>query len=235
MTTLGRIVTVQARPAPLTVGIKDMAVLVIDMQNDFGAPGGMFALAGIDVSGIGRAVAPTARVVAAARGAGVPIVYLKMAFRPDLSDAGGPESPHWLRHRQLNVGARVTDPNGAPSRILIDGTWNTEMLPELTPIAGDVVIRKHRYSGFYETDLDATLRRMCASTLIVTGCTTSICVESTIRDATFRDYSCVLLEDCTAQPEFAGAGFSTHDASVLTIASMFGSVSDSSAFVHAIS
>ena len=234
MTTSGRTVTVQARPAPLTVDTAATAVLVIDMQNDFGSPGGMFARAGIDLSSIGRAVEPTVRVIAAARAAGLPIVYLKMAHRPDLSDVGAPDSPHWFRHKRMRVGESVTAPNGAPSRILIDGTWNTDILAELTPLAGDIVIRKHRYSGFFETDLDATLRRIGARTLIVTGCTTSVCVESTIRDAMFRDYSCLLLEDCTGQPSFPGTAFSTHEASLLMIETIFGSVTGSDAFLTAI-
>jgi ureidoacrylate peracid hydrolase len=203
------------------------AVLVIDMQNDFGSSGGMFDRAGIDLSVIRQAVPPSRRVVAAARAAGIPIVYLKMAHLADLSDTGGPDSPHWFRHQRMAVGEATTAPDGQPSRILIDGTWNTDILPELTPQPGDVVVTKHRYSGFFETDLDSQLRALGARHLIVTGCTTSVCVESTIRDAMFRDYVCLLLEDCTGQPAFPNAAFATHEASILTIQTMFGWVSNS--------
>jgi ureidoacrylate peracid hydrolase len=226
-------ITVEARPAPISIDTGHSAVLVIDMQNDFGAKGGMFDRAGIDLLPVQRAVPPTIRVVEAARSANIPIVYLKMAHRPDLSDTGGAESPHWFRHQRLSVGQKVTAPDGTPSRILIDGTWNTEIIPELAPQAGDVIIRKHRYSGFYETDLDDQLRKLGARFLIVTGCTTSVCVESTIRDAMFRDYTCLLLEDCTGQPTFPGSA-STHEASLTTIAWMFGWVTGSDLFLKAL-
>ena len=166
------------------------------MQNDFGSEGGSFQRAGIDISMIRAAVAPTGRVLGAARALGIKVIYLKMAFRPDLSDAGAADSPNFARHLQLlGMGRPVQAPNGHTSRILIRDTWNTDIIDELTPAREDVVVYKHRFSGFYETDLDATLKRSGIKYLIVTGCTTSICVESTIRDAMFRDYSCVLLKD----------------------------------------
>src|SRR5688572_619989 len=91
-------VQVEARPHPLAIDPRQTAVIVVDMQNDFGAEGGMFARAGSDLSGIRAAVAPTARVLVAARQAGMPVVYLKMGFAADLSDAGGPEAPNRVRH-----------------------------------------------------------------------------------------------------------------------------------------
>ena len=229
-----RIVSVPARPAPLAIDLAYCAVLVIDMQNDFGSPSGMFDRVGIDLSVIQRAVLPTQRVLAAARTAGLPIVYLKMAHQPDLSDTGGQNSPHWFRHEPMAVGEAVTAPDGRPSRILIEGTWNTDILLELAPHPGDIVVTKHRYSGFFETDLDTQLRALDVRNLIVTGCTTSVCVESTIRDAMFRDYVCLLLEDCTGQPVFPHASVGTHEASLLTIEAMFGWVTDSEAFIAAI-
>jgi ureidoacrylate peracid hydrolase len=226
-----RIVSIAARPAPLTIDLAQTAVLIVDMQNDFGSSGGMFDLAGIDLSAIQQAVPPSRRVVAAARRVGVPIIYLKMAHRPDLSDTGGPRSPHWFHHQRMAVGQQVTAPDGRPGRVLIEGTWNTEILSELAPHPADIVVSKHRYSGFFETDLDAQLRTLGTQNLIVIGCTTSVCVESTIRDAMFRDYICLLLEDCTGQPAFPSSPFATHQASLLIIESMFGWVSDSTALL----
>jgi ureidoacrylate peracid hydrolase len=234
MTPPVRVISVEARPGPLNIDLTHTAVLVIDMQNDFGAQGGMFERAGIDISVIQMAVCPTRRVIAAARDTGIPIVYLKMAHLADRSDTGGPESPHGRRHRQLSVGEPVTSPDGLPSRILIDDTWNTDILPELAPLPGDAVVRKHRYSGFFETDLDARLLAMGVRSLIVTGCTTSVCVESTVRDAMFRDYDCLVLEDCTGQPESPGVPPSRHEASLRAIQGVFGSVSNSTAFIRGI-
>ncbi len=226
--------TLEAKPAPVTIDPARAAVLVVDMQNDFGAKGGMFDLAGIDISGIQLAVAPTARVMTAARKAGMKIVFLKMGFRPDLSDLGAEGSPIRARRLDSGVGKTVRAPDGSEGRILIRDTWNTEILPALKPEPGDVVIYKHRFSGFFETELDATLKKMGVVQLVVTGCTTSVCVESTIRDAVFRDYLCVLLADCSAEPIGSDLPRSNHDASLLVIQRVFGSVSTSDAFLRAL-
>jgi ureidoacrylate peracid hydrolase len=225
-------VTIAAAPGPITLELARTAVVVVDMQNDFGSIGGSFQRAGIDISMIRAAVPPTRRVLDATRTLGIKIVYLKMAFRPDLSDAGAPDSPNFVRHLQLlGLGKSVQAPNGHASRILIRDTWNTAIVPDLAPAPGDAIVYKHRFSGFFETDLDATLKRSRIKYLIVTGCTTSICVESTIRDAMFRDYSCVLLKDCSGEPIGHALPRSNHDASLLTIQSLLGWVSTSDDFI----
>src|SRR6266852_4320741 len=223
-----------AQPGPITIDPERTALLVVDMQNDFGAKGGNFDRAGIDISQIQKVVAPTARVIAAARKAGMKVIYLKMGFRPDLSDAGPPDSPNWIKHQVMHVGELVRAPDGTESRILIRDTWNTEIVSELKPQPEDIVIWKARFSGFYQTELDDILKRLNAKVLVFTGCTTSVCVESTIRDATFRDYSPVLLEDCTAEPIGHNLPTSNHDASLLLIQCLFGWVSRSDQFIKAL-
>ncbi|MER8886003.1 isochorismatase family cysteine hydrolase [Mesorhizobium sp. M0408] len=94
----------------------------------------------------------------------------------------------------------MTAPDGSEGRILIRDTWGTDIVNDLKPEAGDVVLYKTRFSGFYETELDSVLKTAGIKHLIMTGCTTSVCVESTIRDAFFRDYHCILLTDCTSEP-----------------------------------
>ena len=101
----------------------------------------------------------------------------------------------------------------------------------MKPQAGDIVLYKHRFSGFYQTNLDAILKQLGIKFLIVTGCTTSVCVESTVRDAMFRDYSCVLLADCMGEPIGYGLPRSNHEASLLVIQTLFGWVSDSEEFI----
>src|SRR5437016_13332790 len=101
-----------AKPEPITLDTAKTAVLVVDMQNDFGSKGGMFDRAGIDISGIQKAVAPTARVLAFARRACIKIVYLKMGYRPDLSDLGAPDAPNRVRHLALGVGQTIKTPDG---------------------------------------------------------------------------------------------------------------------------
>lgn len=232
--TKGRIVTLDAKAEPIAIDTAKTAVIVVDMQNDFGSKGGMFDRAGLDISMIQKAVAPTAKVLNAARQAGIKVIYLKMGFYPDLSNLGSADAPNRVRHLRRGVGQTVRTPDGTPSRILIRDTWNTEILPELKPQPGDVVMYKHRFSGFYQTDLDATLKNLGIKYLIITGCTTSVCVESTVRDAMFRDYLSVLLADCTAEPIGSGLPRSNHEASLFVIQTLFGWVSSSNEFLKAL-
>lgn len=219
-------ITVSARPGPVEIDPSRTAVLVIDMQNDFGSPGGMVDRAGIDLSLLREAIAPTARVLAAARRRDIPAVYTKMAHRRDLSDAGPRHGPHRVKHRPFDLGAHVATPDGGQGQILIEGTWNTEIIDEVAPTRGDVVVPKHRFSGFYRTELETVLETLSVNSLIVVGWTTSICVESTVRDAMFRDYTCLTLEDCTAEPVGTDLPRTNHEAS-LTMLELFGWVTNS--------
>jgi ureidoacrylate peracid hydrolase len=164
----GRSATMDARPAAVSFDPTRTAVIVVDMQNDFGSKGGMFDRAGIDVSGIQKAVAPTANALEAARNAGIRIVYLKMAYLPVLSDLGAPDSVNRVRHLQLGVGQRMTAPDGAASRILIRDTWNSDIVSEIEPHPDDILIYKTRFSGFYRTDLDERLQARDIRHLIIT-------------------------------------------------------------------
>ena len=230
----GRSVALAAKPAPITFDLAKTVVMVVDMQNDFGSKGGMFDRAGLDISIIQRAVPPTAKVLTAARSAGIKIVYLKMGFRPDLSDMGTPDSPNWIGHHAIGVGTAMRAPNGTESRILVRDTWNTEIVDELRPQPSDIVLYKHRYSGFFQTDLDDRLKLLGTRYIIFTGCTTGVCVESTLRDAMFRDYSPVLLADCSGEVVGCNLLRSNHDASLLLIEQRFGWVSSSEEFVKAL-
>jgi ureidoacrylate peracid hydrolase len=227
-------ISLPARPAPIGMDVATTAIIVVDMQNDFGSKGGMMDRAGINISPIQKAIAPTAKVLAGARQAGIKIIYLKMGYKPDLSDLGSEDAPNRLLHLQIHVGDTMNAPNGTKGRILIRDTWGTDIVDELKPAAGDIVLYKTRYSGFYNTDLDGTLKKMGIRKLIFTGCTTSVCVESTIRDAMFRDYSPILLEDCAAEPTGYEFERSNHDATILTIEQNFGWISDSDKFLKSI-
>ncbi len=227
-------VTLNAKPEPIAIDPARSAVIVVDMENDFAAKGGMFDRAGVDVSGAQKAIGPTAKVLAAARQAGLKIVYLKMGYRPDLSDLGATDSVNRTRHLKFGVGQKIQTPDGRESRLLIRDTWDTDIVPELKPQASDIVIYKTRFSGFYQTDLDATLKKFEIKYLIVTGVTTSICVESTVRDAMFRDYLCVMLRDCMSEPIGHDLPRTNHDASLLNAEVLLGWVSDSDQFIKAL-
>ena len=227
-----KILTIDAKPEPVDIDLARAAVIVVDMQNDFGAEGGMFHRAGVDISKIQAAVEPTKKVVEAARSESLKIIYLKMAFKSDLSDAGPTDSPLLARGlKKFRFGTKVKAPNGTDSRILIRDTWNTDILNELTPRSEDIALYKPRFSGFFRTELDSILTRLGIRHLIFTGCTTSTCVESTIRDARFRDYLPVLLADCTAEPVGSEFSRSNHEASLYLIERSFGWISTSDAFV----
>jgi len=230
----GRPKIIDAEPEPLTVHCSETAVIVVDMQNDFCSEGGLFDRAGIHISAVQKAVGPTRRVLSAARESGIKIVYLKMGFRADLSDLGHTDSVNRLRHLQLGVGEPCIASDGRPGRFLIRDTWNTDVIEELRPQPQDVVLYKRRFSGFYQTELDDILGRLGIRNLIFTGCTTSVCVDSTIRDAMFRDYRCVLLADCVGEPLGSELPRSNHEASVLTIQTVLGWVSDSERFESAL-
>lgn len=232
---MSRRVALEARPTPQRLDTSSTAVVVVDMQNDFGTPGGMFDRAGIDIKPVQAIVEPIRRVLDVARSEGLPVIFLKMAFQPDLSDSSHPDGPTWLKHRPLDVGAPVTAPDGTPSRILIRDTWNTQIVDELRPQADDIVIYKTRYSGFYNTTLEATLRQRSVDTIVVVGATTSVCVDSTVRDAVFRDFHCIVLEDCTDEPIAHDAQRSNHEATLLTLELLFASISTGDALIAALS
>lgn len=231
---MGEVKRVTARPEALAVDPSTTAVIVVDMQNDFAAAGGMFDRAGVPLDGITAIVPVIARTLDAARDAGMLVVYLTMQFAPDMADAGGPGSPNRLKHAPLRIGEPTRSPDGAAGRFLVRDTWNTEIVDELRPQAADLVVAKHRYSGFFETELDRLLRERAIDTLIFTGATTSVCVESTLRDAFYRDYRCLLLSDCTAEPIGSGTSPANHDASLLVTETLFGWVTESGALLAAL-
>ena len=213
-----------------TFDLSRAALLVIDMQNDFGAATGMFDAAGVDLAPI-RAVVPSiAAVLGAVRAAGLPVVFIKMGFLPDLSDAGPAMGPNRIKHRPMRAGEPSASGHG---RVLVRGDWGTQIIAELAPRPGEHEVWKSRFSGFFGTDLDELLKAQGIDSLLVTGCTTSVCVDATVRDAMYRDYRCLIVEDCVAEPIAHDAPRSNHEASLLTIQSLFGWVSTSEEFVKA--
>lgn len=230
---MSQTIRLDAKPGPIDIDPARAAVIVVDMQNDFGSKGGMFDRVGIPLDGFKQAADATARVLDVAREACFRIVYLKMGFRPDLSDLGSEGSPNRVRHLAFGVGQAITTPGGTEGRILIRDTWGTEIVDALKPRPEDRIVYKHRYSGFYETELDSMLKDAGINQLIVTGCTTSVCVESTIRDAYFRDYQSVLLTDCIDEPIGKSLPRSNHDASLMLVEMLFGWVAVSEQFLKA--
>ena len=223
-----------ARPSAISIRGEDTALIVVDMQNDFCTNGGMLQRIGIDILMIQNIIPNVKEAINAARVAGIKIIYLKMGYKEDLSDLGSEQSPNRDRHLRVNVGVKIKTPDGRNGQILIRDTWNTDIVSELKPQDEDVIIYKTRYSGFYKTDLDSVLKQNQIKNIIFTGCTTSVCVESTVRDAMFRDYSSIVLEDCTAEPIGYDFERTNHVASLLTMELQFGWISNSALFKTAL-
>ena len=162
------------------------------MQNAFASKGGMFDLAGLDISGAARVIEVNQAILAAARRVGVKVIYLQMTFRRDLSDAGDPSSPAY--HKELALIMMRSRPE-LRGKLLIQNTWDWRIVDALTPEPSDLVIRKTRYNGFHRTALEDGLKAVGISHLLFTGIATNVCVESTARSAFFKDFWPILVED----------------------------------------
>ena len=186
------------------------ALVVIDMQRDFIEPDGLFASLGIDLSMYAKSRPRLASLLATARGSGMIVVHLQNTALPDrMSD-----SPAQIRFNlRMHKDARRNQP---PLRYTIPGTPGHEFAPEFTPLENELVVRKYRSSGFWGTNLDMLLRSNGIKTVVVGGCTTEGCVESTARDAMFNDFYVVIAEDCVASDDRA-----QHDASMLLMRHRF--------------
>lgn len=170
---------------------RNTALLVIDMQIDFCGEGGWVHSTGVDIANTRRAIAPIARLLATLRPLGYTIIHTREGHRPDLSDL--PANKAWRSRQMTGKGIGDTGPLG---RFLVRGEPNWDIVPELTPAPGEIVIDKSGKGSFHATDLDAILRLRGLRNLIVTGVTTDCCVQSTLRDANDRGFECLLLEDC---------------------------------------
>jgi ureidoacrylate peracid hydrolase len=149
------VITLLARPNQLSIDLRRTAVVVVDMQNAFASKGGMFDLAGFDISGAARVIEINQAILAAARQAGVKVIYLQMTFKRDLSDAGDPSSPAY--HKELALIMMRIRPE-LEGKLLIESTWDWRIVDALTPEPGDLVIRKTRYNGFHRTALEDCLK-----------------------------------------------------------------------------
>jgi ureidoacrylate peracid hydrolase len=204
-----------AKPEAIAVDFDRAAIVAVDMQNAFASKGGMLDIAGADLSDAQRVVRAIRAVLAAARRAEMPVVYLQMGYKPDLSNSGGPNSPNWHKELAMHLMNKRPELKG---KLLTEGTWDFAIVDELAPEEGDLVIIKTRYSGFAGTTLDSQLRVRGIRYLFFAGIATNVCVESTLRDAYFQDYWPILLRDGS----MPAGNASVQEATLYNVESFFG-------------
>jgi nicotinamidase-related amidase len=218
--------TVPADPYPFEFDPAHTALLLIDMQRDFVEPGGFGETLGNDVSQLRAVIPPLQAALAATRDAGITVIHTREGHLPDLSDC----PPTKLTRGKPAL--RIGDP-GPKGRILIRGEYGHDIIDELAPADGELVIDKPGKGSFYATGLDDTLRSSGITSLIVTGVTTEVCVHTTVREANDRGYECLVLADCVGSyfPEFQRCGL----AMIAAQGGIFGWVASSDQYLKALS
>ncbi|MEQ9639719.1 MAG: isochorismatase family cysteine hydrolase [Alphaproteobacteria bacterium] len=192
-------------PPPMQPTPGRTGLVVVDMQNGFCDDKGSCAQLGLDIGMLKGAVEPCKQLIAAARAADVPVIYTRYVCRPDYADGG------ILMNTMMPA---FKDVNG-----LAAGTWDIEVVDELLPQQGDFVVDKNRPSAFYATGLEPILNGLDLDSLIVCGVTTNCCVETTVRDASQRDFKTFVVSDATGELEKQ-----RHDFALATMDFLFGRV-----------
>ncbi len=223
----GEETTLTARPEAIAFTPQQTALIVVDMQNAYASKGGYLDLAGFDVSATGPVIKNIRRAIAAARSAGIKVIFFQNGWDNQYLEAGGEGSPNFHKSNALKTMRKRPELMG---KLLAKGDWDYDLVDELQPHPGDIVLPKPRYSGFFNTQLDSLLRSYGIHHLVFTGIATNVCVESTLRDGFFLEYFGVVLEDATHQagPDFA------QKAAIYNIETFFGWVSDVNSFCHAL-
>ncbi|MES2754704.1 MAG: pyrimidine utilization protein B [Pseudomonadota bacterium] len=187
-------VTLPAKPEALRLDPATTAVVVIDMQNAYAAPGGYVDLAGFDIAGAQGVIARIGRVLEVARAAAMPVIFLQNGWDSEYVQAGGPGSPNFHKSNALKTMRARPELSG---QLLARGGWDFEIVDALTPQPGDIRVHKTRYSAFFNSQLDSILRSRGVRTIVFVGIASNVCVESTLRDGFHLEYFGVMLNDAT--------------------------------------
>jgi nicotinamidase-related amidase len=197
-----RPVALAARPLALELDLARTAMIVVDMQNAYCAPGGLTDLNGGDLSVARAPIAPLNAVLPTLRRCNVPIVWLNWGHRPDRLNVP-PMTLHAFDPAERGRGVGDELPGGR-GNVLLKDSWSAAIVDELVPGPDDIHVDKYRVSGFWDTPLDSILRNLDIRTLLLAGVNLDVCVYHTLADAHFLGYDCILVEDCstTTAPQF---------------------------------
>lgn len=196
-----RIATLAAQPHAVEVDLATTALLTIDMQNDFLHPNGWSAARGMDTSPVRAVIPAIERLTGIVRRAGVPVIWVNWGVRADHANI----SSSFVGHARGRSGMTYGDPSpSGHGRILVRDEWGAATIEELTVDASDLLVHKHRLSSFWDNELDSILRQRGITTLLFSGINTDRCVFTSLQDANFLGYDCVLIEDAcaTTSPAF---------------------------------
>ena len=193
--------SIPAEPYEFKFDPAHAGLLIIDMQRDFLEPGGFGEMLGNDVAQLRRTIVPNRRLLEAWRAAGLFVTHTREGHKADLSDL--PPAKKARGRSKTCIG----DP-GPMGRILIRGEAGHDIIPELYPLADEPVFDKPGKGAFYATDLESILKHRGIRQLVVTGVTTEVCVNTTVREANDRGFDCLVLQDCVGSyfPEFHASG-----------------------------
>jgi nicotinamidase-related amidase len=223
-----RLTTLVTETKTLRIDLAKVAILVVDMQNDFCHPDGWLAHIGVDVTPAREPIEPLKTLLPQLRAVNIPVVWVNWGNRPDLLNISA-----GLRHvyNSTGEGIGLGDPlpkTGAP--VLTVGSWAAAVVDELEQKPEDILLDKYRMSGFWDTPLDSILRNLGKTTLFFAGVNIDQCVMATLQDANFLGYDCILVKDCaaTTSPDYC------LKATLYNVNQCFGFVTDSQPVIQAI-